>query len=328
MPEADRSYERITRADLTRLSAIARDDREARFARRPRWNPYADRVLCVALCQGAALHHVDKRNGIKDFDVYTFYAEHPTGPYPSRWRTEVDFGPSRFGRFPDDPDSFRGRRVDLIGRSLDVRSGADPVDAVRRYLSAGRTETARLLATKAVVLLEPEDLRGEIIWPVATAMRSNPTDQERSSRAGTTAASTETEETPFEELGRLGVRGILRQLARDGQIADLRCEMPQCYCFRGRTYFEPRSPLSSWSPTADHYPRLKMHGGHLTPDNVRLAHRLCNQRGYIWRKKINTLLGKRMSLEEIAEKLNAENVPTIHGTNRWTPDAVRKSFVS
>jgi hypothetical protein len=25
--------------------------------------------------------------------------------------------------------------------------------------------------------------------------------------------------------------------------------------------------------TADHYPRLKMHGGHLTPDNVRLAHR-------------------------------------------------------
>ena len=49
-----------------------------------------------------------------------------------------------------------------------------------------------------------------------------------------------------------------------------------------------------------------MHGGHLTPDNVRLAHRFCNQRDYIWRKKINALLGKRMSLEEIAEKLNAE----------------------
>ena len=44
-----------------------------------------------------------------------------------------------------------------------------------------------------------------------------------------------------------------------------------------------------------------MHGGHLTPDNVRLAHRLCNQRDYIWRMKINALLGKRMSLEEIAE---------------------------
>jgi hypothetical protein len=40
------------------------------------------------------------------------------------------------------------------------------------------------------------------------------------------------------------------------------------------------------------------------------------------------MLGKRMSLEEIAEKLNVENVPTIHGTNRWTAASVRKAFVS
>jgi hypothetical protein len=64
------------------------------------------------------------------------------------------------------------------------------------------------------------------------------------------------------------------------------------------------------------------------PDNVRLADKLCNHRDYIWRKKINALLGKRMSLEQIAEKLNAENVPTIHGTNRWTAASVRKAFVS
>jgi hypothetical protein len=147
-------------------------------------------------------------------------------------------------------------------------------------------------------------------------------------KPGTPAAPADAGETPVEKLEALGVRGILWQLARDGQIIDVRCEMPQCYCFRGRSYFEPRSTLSKWSPTADHYPRLKMHGGHLTPDNVRLAHRLCNQRDYIWRKKINALLGKRMSLEEIAEKLNLENVPTIHGTNRWTAASVRKAFVS
>lgn len=39
-------------------------------------------------------------------------------------------------------------------------------------------------------------------------------------------------------------------------------------------------------------------------------------------------LGVRMSLEEIAEKLNVEKVPTIHGTNRWTAASVRKAFVS
>jgi hypothetical protein len=141
-------------------------------------------------------------------------------------------------------------------------------------------------------------------------------EEEHVPQARTPAASADAGETPVAKLKALGVRGILWPLARDGQIIDERCEMPQCYCFRGRRYFEPSSSGSHWSPTADHYPRLKMHGGHLTPDNVRLAHRVCNQRDYLWRVRINGMLGKRMSLEEIAEKLSVEKVPTIHGTNR------------
>ena len=135
-------------------------------------------------------------------------------------------------------------------------------------------------------------------------------------------------ESADDRLAGLGVRGILRQLARDGQIVDVRCEMPQCYCFQGREHFDPRSTGSDWTPTADHYPRLKMHGGHLTPDNVRLAHKLCNRRDYEWRTRINTMLGKGMTLEEIAAQLNAQKVPPIHGTNQWKAPAVRKAFVS
>ncbi len=131
-----------------------------------------------------------------------------------------------------------------------------------------------------------------------------------------------------QELQELGVRGVLLQMARDGQIIDVRCEMPQCYCFRGRRHFDQRLPQSDWSPTPDHYPRLKAHGGHLTPDNVRLAHRLCNRRDYGWGVRINAMLGKRMSLEDIAATLNAKKVPAIHGTSRWTAASVRKAFVS
>jgi hypothetical protein len=131
-----------------------------------------------------------------------------------------------------------------------------------------------------------------------------------------------------EKLEELGVRGILRQLAQHGQIIDVRCEMPQCYCSQGRGYFAPKLPPTPWSLTADHYPKLKAHGGHLTADNVRLAHRLCNQRDYGWRMRINAMLGKRMSLEEIAARLNEQKVPPIHGTNRWTASSVRKAFVS
>ena len=85
-------------------------------------------------------------------------------------------------------------------------------------------------------------------------------EEEQVPEAGIPAAAADAEKTPVERLEALGVRGILWQLARDGQILDVRCEMPQCYCFRGRSYFEPRSPGADWMLTADHYPRLKMHG--------------------------------------------------------------------
>jgi hypothetical protein len=151
--------------------------------------------------------------------------------------------------------------------------------------------------------------------------------EEQVPQAAIPATAAAAEASVVERFETFGVRGILRQLAQDGQLVDVRCEMPQCYCFRGRRYFEPISPGADWMPTADHYPRLKMHGGRLTADNVRLAHRVCNQRDYLWRV-INAMLAKRMSLEEIAKELNRRKVPAIHGTNEWTASSVRKAFVS
>lgn len=107
-------------------------------------------MLLVALCQGAALHYLDGLNGFKDLDVWTFYARHPEGAFPPRWRVMAYFGRRRWAVTRDDT-GFLGRHVDLIGRSLDVAPGTDPVRAVRSYLRAGRTASARALAAKAVV---------------------------------------------------------------------------------------------------------------------------------------------------------------------------------
>jgi hypothetical protein len=162
-----RSLERIGRDDLIRLAELAADVEAALFARKPLGaGRYAGRLLCRALCQGAARHYLDGRNGVKDFDVWSFYAKRDGGPFPYRWRGTADYGPSKFGRFPDDPPSFTGRRVDLLGRSLDAPVGADPVRVLRDYLSAARTRSARALADKAVVLVYPGQLAGMIVWPV------------------------------------------------------------------------------------------------------------------------------------------------------------------
>jgi hypothetical protein len=162
---AGRSFERLDLEDLARLSALAAADRADRFRRVRRWRVYADRVIAVALCQGAALHHLDGSTGIKDLDVWTFYAEHADGPFPARWRTTADFGPSHLGRWSGDPESFIGRRVDLIGRSLSEPVGADPIEALQAYLRTGETASARALAAKAVLLLDPMSLRGVVAWP-------------------------------------------------------------------------------------------------------------------------------------------------------------------
>lgn len=156
---------KLTDEHLRRLAEIAEADREGLFSRNPHLAGYRDRILMTALCQGAALHYVDGTNGVKDLDVYTFYAEDPASGYPYRRRGVGDFGGSELGRHPDD-HAFVGRRVDLLGRTLKVEPSADPVSAVRRYLKAGDTATAKELAKKAVVVIDPGARFGQVVWPL------------------------------------------------------------------------------------------------------------------------------------------------------------------
>jgi hypothetical protein len=74
MTDSDRSYEPITRKHLDKFADFAAEDRKKIYARHPQMESL---FLCSALCQGAALHFVDGRNGVKDFDVYSFFARHP-----------------------------------------------------------------------------------------------------------------------------------------------------------------------------------------------------------------------------------------------------------
>jgi len=161
-----RSYEKIRKQDLKRLAEIAREDREDLFRRKPEIGKiYKNRIICVALCQGAALHYVDGENGVKDFDVWTFYRQHPQRPFPYRRNVPRDFGIPRFGKTLGKLQ-FKGKCVDLIGRSIPFKRGQSPVQTIRDYLRSSKNKLPRLLANKAVVILEPELLRGTIAWPI------------------------------------------------------------------------------------------------------------------------------------------------------------------
>ena len=147
--------------------------------------------------------------------------------------------------------------------------------------------------------------------------------------AKTTNPETIMGDTVAGRLRELGTRGVLLQMAQRGQIIELRCEMPKCYCHKGRGHFDQKStPVPYWAPSPDHYPRLKADGGHLDPWNVRLAHLHCNQMDYAWRMRIRRMLEKKMSLEEIAENLNHKGIKPPHGSATWSAKSVRKAFIS
>lgn len=79
-----RSYKPLTKADLHRLARIAEADRTDLFHRKPETGRlYSKRLFAVALCQGAALHYLNGKNGIKDFDVWSFYRGAPQASVPA-----------------------------------------------------------------------------------------------------------------------------------------------------------------------------------------------------------------------------------------------------
>lgn len=125
------------------------------------------------------------------------------------------------------------------------------------------------------------------------------------------------------------VKGILVRMAERGQLLELVCEMPKCFCHKGRRHFDPiGSAEDKRIPTADHYPVLGSQGGKLEASNVRLGHRWCNNLDYGWRSRITPMLKRGLSLAQIAEQLNRKKVPRPHGSPSWTPKLVRKAFVA
>jgi hypothetical protein len=161
------SLESITRADLKQLATFALDYFDDLFKRRP-WTSgrFHGRLQMLALCQGAALHYVDGLHGVKDFDVWGLFRALADVPFPSRGiHGRRDFGLSRFGRHPNGPDRYEGRRVDILGRSIDVRRGENAVGAVRRWLAEGpRGSSAWHLAQRPVIAIYPQAILGQKVW--------------------------------------------------------------------------------------------------------------------------------------------------------------------
>jgi hypothetical protein len=143
--EIRRSAEPVTDEDLARPLELADEDMHRLPAE---WH---ERRAGVFLAQGAAQHFVDGQQGVKDFDVWTFYWSNSSMDFP--WKPprkrHVDFGRSTHGRNVYSAaekadrvlgpkiktwERFLGRRVDLMTRTLEPREAGIEA-ALRAWLS-------------------------------------------------------------------------------------------------------------------------------------------------------------------------------------------------
>lgn len=172
-----RSFEPVTDRDLVRLAELGQQHHERFAASFPEW---AGTLLATCLAQGAAQHRLHGDKGVKDFDVWLFYAT-PPGRSPAHfpWNrntVQVDFGESLHGRqaYTDEDraahnvaawECFDGRRVDLLARAIAPHpSGAHA--AIAAWLERGRRQrgaSSWWLAQAPVIDLSSGRI-GETIW--------------------------------------------------------------------------------------------------------------------------------------------------------------------
>ncbi len=146
----------VGRQELRSLIDLAETEEAAFFDRNPHLiRPYGDRLLAVALCQGAALQYLRCGYGVKDFDVHFFYAQNPAKPRLSRAVYRIF---ASVGRFDDIAVDFIRTVVPVnrIKRSVPER--------IRLFLEEQPTANAMHLSHKAVVGLLPDKVFAKVLW--------------------------------------------------------------------------------------------------------------------------------------------------------------------
>src|SRR5262249_43979021 len=158
--------EQITDADLDRLGRAAEADLGRFFERNPHLHALHDRLIAVALPQGAAEHPLRGPRGVWGLDGIVGF----DGPRAEPLRRPVrhlGWGPAECGRGPHAPPEYTGRAVDV--KYWVIPGASDAVAALRSWLEArlkAAPDPARSpdLAHEPVILIRPDDRFGEVVW--------------------------------------------------------------------------------------------------------------------------------------------------------------------
>ena len=151
----------VTSNELSSLAKLAGAEEKAFFVRNPHLvEPYRQRLILVALCQGAAFWYLGRGCGVKDFDVHFFYAQNPNKRRLSRSvKREYEY----IASFPEIPIDFIRTVVPGAQPNLEPEAA---IQTVREFLRSKPTRNAHHLSQKAVIGLYPNEVFAKQVWPI------------------------------------------------------------------------------------------------------------------------------------------------------------------
>lgn len=164
-----RSIKPITEQDLNELLKLALKEHEAFFKRKPEYESfYKNNLLAIVLGQGAALHYVDGKNGVKDFDIYLFYKENPNKNMWVRRIKKIDSNLKKFGN----------PKVDFIRKTINTKyivgNEDNPQKIIERLLNESKKPFVKYLTIwakkeknrtrNAVIGLYPKQIFKDVLW--------------------------------------------------------------------------------------------------------------------------------------------------------------------
>jgi hypothetical protein len=151
--------QQVGAVELRDLATLAQQEESEFFVRNLHLSePYRDRLIAAALCQGAALQLVGRGYGVADFDIHFFYRQNPSKPRLSRAVKRIT---ANVGNFEHAPIDFVRTLVPVW---LCGSHEGDAETLLKAFLAQKPTSNAKYLSQKAVVGLTPQALFGRIIW--------------------------------------------------------------------------------------------------------------------------------------------------------------------
>jgi hypothetical protein len=166
MAEDELSTVVIRFEDLKRLQEIALDDLEGIISRKPEQKPFKKKLFFIALTRGAAQHYLDRKTGIRDFNVCLFFKQAKEENTLYQRAKKKASGLDKFG--PDPGGKTKTRQVEVRGWEIPtgvLRKGrSNPEKCLEFWFEKAEGEVVEEIAKEAVVGLWPDNIIGKILW--------------------------------------------------------------------------------------------------------------------------------------------------------------------